>query len=157
MEWKRTPKRQIQGHGTGKFIVEGIGVTQQLDQSGGHIRVHRHIELAIALRRDYKRAIARARRDQVSIDAQARFKPGDRQRARVRIVDVEADLKILLQEITALELDFRNCQYRFLEARRTGGKQQAGRQRTAAPPHKLALPWHHGDLHTLRKNGHGTG
>ena len=104
-------------------------MAEQLDQAGGHVSVHGHVERPVPQGGHDECVIARARSDDIAIDIDARLEPRHGQRARIRIVDVEADLKILLQDVATLILDLYNRQGGLLEMRRAGSEGRAGCQR----------------------------
>ena len=143
MKRQISQKRQVDAGCTGEVIVNGvrvlIGPVGELEQGQGEIGGNTHVEFGFTEGGDDDGTVAGAARDLLPADIQFRVQPVNRKRAIVRILNVEFDREILLQEISAAQL---NADHRDIGPvefwRHQGTRAQANSQ-----GENLQRPWQH--------------
>ena len=109
MKRQISQKGQIDAGRAGEVIVNRvrvlIGPVGKFEQGQGEIGGDRHVEFGFTESGNHDGPVAGAARDLLPADVQFRMQPAHRQRAVVRILNVELDREILLQEIAAAQLE----------------------------------------------------
>jgi len=109
MEWQLVQEGQIDACLTRKVVVDGVRVlirfVGQLQQRQRQVRSDCHVEFGCAEGGNDDGTVADAARDLLPAHIQFRVQPANRQRTIVRIFNVELNGEILLQQISAAQLD----------------------------------------------------
>jgi hypothetical protein len=109
MERQVAQEGQIDAGRTRKVIVNRvgmlIGLVVQFEERQGEVRRDGHVEIGFAHGRDNDGTVAGAARDLLPAHIQLRVQPVNRQRTIVRVLNIELNGEVLLQQISAAHLD----------------------------------------------------
>jgi len=143
MKRQVSQKRQIDAGCAGELVVNGvrvlIGPVGEFEQGQGQIGGNRQVEFGFTQGRNHDGTVADTARDLFPADIQFRVQPVNRQRAIVRILNVEFDREVLLQEISAAQL---NAQHRDIGPVEFG-RHQGTRAQANSQGENSQQPWQH--------------